>query len=142
MFITVKLHNHMIQALVDTGSEVTMISQDLVSELGLPINKYTGRKIHGVNRKPVKIIGETPLEIVVFDKQCEKKIRVIGVIIENFHLNLLLVYDFHHIARSIIDIYNNNIMFESEDKVLGNTETNFKTVKPALTETLLIKCIP
>ena len=132
MFITVKLRNNKIQSLIDTGSEVTMISKELVTELELPINKYRGKRIHGVNSKPVKIIGETPLEIVVFDKNVEKKIKITALIIENFHLNLLLGYDFHHTARSIIDIYNNSIMFESEDADTNVECNDSYSNKPAL----------
>jgi predicted aspartyl protease len=45
MFISVKLNGHIIKALVDTGSEITMISDKLAEELGLRITKYKGKQV-------------------------------------------------------------------------------------------------
>jgi hypothetical protein len=44
MFINVKLNDHNDKALVDTGSEITMIPNKLTKELGLMITKYRGSK--------------------------------------------------------------------------------------------------
>jgi predicted aspartyl protease len=58
MFINVKLNGHNIRALVDTGSEITMISDKLAKELGLIITKYRGKQVTGVNAQPVEITGQ------------------------------------------------------------------------------------
>jgi hypothetical protein len=57
MFVNVKLNGYTIKALVDTGLEITMISDKLAKELGLTINKYKGKQITGVNSQPVEITG-------------------------------------------------------------------------------------
>jgi hypothetical protein len=113
MFINVKLNGHNIRALVDTGSEITMISDKLAKELGLIITKYRGKQVTGVNAQPVEITGQTQVNVVVFDADNERLIPITAVTIRNFHLNFLLGYDFHYASRSLIDIYNNNIVFNS-----------------------------
>jgi hypothetical protein len=129
MFVNVKINEHPIKALVDTGSEITMISDKLANELGLTVTKYKGRQITGVNSQPVEITGETQVEVVVSDEFNERSISITAVTIKNFHLNFLLGYDFHFISKSLIDIYNNNIIFnslakENDSKILNNKELN------------------
>ncbi len=67
MFINIKLNGHNVKALVDTGSEITMISDKLAKELGLMIIKYRGKQVMGVNAQPVEITGQTQVNVVVFD---------------------------------------------------------------------------
>jgi hypothetical protein len=113
MFISVKLNGHIIKALVDTGSEITMISDKLAEELGLRITKYKGKQVTGVNAQPVEITGQTQINVVVFDPDGERSIPITAMTIRNFHMNFLLGYDFHYASKSVIDIYNNNIVFNS-----------------------------
>jgi hypothetical protein len=113
MFVYVKIKGREIYSLVDTGSEMTMISHDLALELELEIENYTGRQINGINSQPVKISGQVQLDIVVFDNKKQRTIPIKAVTVIDFHLNLLLGYDFHYAAKSQIDIYNNNIVFNS-----------------------------
>jgi hypothetical protein len=127
MFVNVKINEQPIKALVDTGSEITMISDKLAKDLGLTVSKYTGRQITGVNSQPVEITGETQVEVVVSDEFNERSISITAVTIRNFHLNFLLGYDFHFISKSLIDIFNNNIIFnamalKNDAKVSDNKE--------------------
>jgi hypothetical protein len=63
----------------------------------------------------------------------ERSIPITEVTIKNFHLNFLLGYDFHFISKSLIDIYNNNIVFnslakENDAKLPKNKELNKKAL--------------
>jgi hypothetical protein len=51
--------------------------------------------------------------VTVFDAENKCSIPITAVTIRNFHLNFLLGYDFHFASKSLIDIYNNNIVFDS-----------------------------
>jgi hypothetical protein len=121
MFINVKINGHNIKGLVDTGSEITMIADKLANDLGLVVTKYNGKRINGVNSQPVEITGQTLVNIVVFDADNERAIPVTAVTVKDFHLNLLLGYDFHFASKSQIDIYHNNIIFNS---AVVKSETN------------------
>jgi transposase InsO family protein len=126
MFIDVKINGRFIKGLVDTGSEITMIADKLANDLGLVITEYKGKRINGVNSQPVEITGQTLVNLVVFDADNERSIPITAVTVKDFHLNLLLGYDFHFTSRSLIDIYHNNIVFNSAAK----SETSPINIKP------------
>jgi hypothetical protein len=127
MFIDVKINGRNIKGLVDTGSEITMIADKLANDLGLVITKYKGKQINGVNSQPVEITGQTQVNVVIFDANNERSIPITAVTVRDFHLNFLLGYDFHFASKSLIDIYHNNIVFNS---AAVKTETNAINVKP------------
>jgi hypothetical protein len=127
MFINVKINGRNIKGLVDTGSEITMIADKLANDLGLVITKYKGKQINGVNSQPVEITGQTQVNVVIFDANNERSIPITAVTVRDFHLNFLLGYDFHFASKSLIDIYHNNIVFNS---AAVKTETNAINVKP------------
>jgi hypothetical protein len=107
-----------------------MISDNLAEELGLKITKYRGKQVTGVNAQPVEIIGQTQVNVVIFDANDERSIPVTAVIIRNFHLNFLLGYDFHYASKSLIDIYNNNIFFNASAVQNESKPTEMKTFGP------------
>jgi hypothetical protein len=112
MFINVKINDHIIKGLVDTGSEITMISHELALGLGLPIDNYKGHKIKSVNGLPVEITGQSKINVIIFDDHNERIVPITVLTIQNFHLKFLLGYDFLYASKSLIDIFNNKIIFD------------------------------
>ncbi len=63
--------------------------------------------------QPVEITVQTGVKVTVFDVENECSIPITAVTIKNVHLNFLLGYDFHFASKSLIDVYNNKIVFNS-----------------------------
>jgi hypothetical protein len=112
MFINVKINDHSIKGLVDTGSEITMISHEIALSLGLTIDRYKGHKIKGVNGVHVEITGQSKVNVVIFDDRNERVIPITVLTVQNFQLKFLLGYDFNYASKSLIDIFNNKIIFD------------------------------
>jgi hypothetical protein len=112
MFINVKINDISIKGLVDTGSEITMISHEIALSLGLTIDRYKGHKIKGVNGAPFEITGQSKVNVVIFDDYNERVIPITVLTVQNFQLKFLLGHDFHYASKSLIDIFNNKIIFD------------------------------
>jgi hypothetical protein len=112
MFINVKINDSIIKGLVDTGSEITMISHELALGLGLSIDNYKGHKINSVNGLPVEITGQSKINVIIFDDYNERVVPITVLTIQKFHLKFLLGYDFQYASKSLIDIFNNKIIFD------------------------------
>jgi hypothetical protein len=112
MFINVKINDLSIKGLVDTGSEVTMISHEIALSLGLTIDRYKGHKIKGVNGVPVEVTGQSKVNVVIFDDHNERVVPVTVLTVQNLQLKFLLGHDFHYASKSLINIFNNKIIFD------------------------------
>ncbi len=112
MFINVKINDCTIKGLVDTVSEITMISNELASSLGLTIDRQRGHNINGVKAVSVQITVQSKINAKIFYEHNERVVPITVLTVQNFHLKFLLSYDFHYASKSLIDIFNSKIIFD------------------------------
>ena len=62
---------------VDTGAEVTVISEDASRALGLNTLQPSTKKLHGPDHSPLKVVGHATVRLADSDKQCTHVIFVL-----------------------------------------------------------------
>ena len=55
---------------VDTGAEVTVISEHASRALGLDTLQPSTRKLHGPDHSPLNVVGQATVRLAYRDKQC------------------------------------------------------------------------
>lgn len=105
-----------ISALIDSGSEISLIEARLARLLGLCWKPYRGKLITAANGSPVKIEGETEAEIKLCNNTIELRVPTKLAITENFEFSLLLGNDFNRLAGVVIDCKEKTIQFSSGTK--------------------------
>ena len=62
---------------VDTGAEVTVISEDASRALGLDMLQPSTKKLHGPDHSPLEVVGQATVRLAYRDKQCTHVIFVL-----------------------------------------------------------------
>jgi hypothetical protein len=78
---------------------------------------YKGHKINSVNGLPVEITGQSKINVTIFDDYNERVVPITVLTIQNFHLKFLLGYGFQYASKSLIDIFNNKIIFDPRSTI-------------------------
>ena len=74
---TVLLNDHEVPFKVDTGAEVTVISEDSWKSLGLSEMKPPTKKLHGPDRQPLKVRGEIHATLSYRGCQCIQPVFIV-----------------------------------------------------------------
>ena len=74
---TVLLNDHEVPFKVDTGAEVTVISEDSWKSLGLSEMKPPTKKLHGPDRQPLKVRGEIHATLSYRGRQCIQPVFIV-----------------------------------------------------------------
>ena len=74
---TALLNNQEVPFKVDTGAEVTVISEDSWKSLGLSEAKPPTKKLHGPDRQPLKVRGELHATLSYRGRQCIQPVFVV-----------------------------------------------------------------
>ena len=82
---TVLVNGHEVPFKVDTGAEITVISEDLWTSLGMSELKTPTKKLHGPDSKPLKVRGELHATLQYRGRQCTQPIFVVK------HLHTIIV---------------------------------------------------
>ncbi len=78
------INDKSISALIDCGSEVSLIESGKAKMLGLDLKPYTGREIKAVNESPVVIEGQTYAQVLLKSSEGNKIINVKLAAVKNF----------------------------------------------------------
>ncbi len=65
ILINVKIRNMMFKALIDTGSEITIMRKSVADMLNLKLEPYVGPNLEAVNKHIIKTYGKIDLELSV-----------------------------------------------------------------------------
>ena len=68
---------------VDTGAEVTVISEDVSKTLGLEALQPPTKKLYGPDQSPLEVVGETTVRFAYRDKQCTQAIFILQKVKHN-----------------------------------------------------------
>ena len=68
---------------VDTGAEVTVISEDVSKALGLEALQPPTKKLYGPDQSPLEVLGETTVRLAYQDKQCTQAIFILQKVKHN-----------------------------------------------------------
>lgn len=74
---TICVNGHGVPFKVDTGPEVTVISEDLWTSLPLSELKPPTKRLHGPDSKPLKVTGELCATLQYRGRQCTQSIHVV-----------------------------------------------------------------
>ena len=77
---------------VDTGAEVTVISEDVSKALGLEALQPPTKKLYGPDQSPLEVLGETTVRLAYRDKQCTQAIFILQTHVEHVGVNKHLSY--------------------------------------------------
>jgi transposase InsO family protein len=72
----IQVNGHNVNFKVDTGAEVTVISEDISKTLGLELSQ-TAKSLHGPDRSPLKVSGQATVRLAYKEKQCTQPIYVL-----------------------------------------------------------------
>ncbi len=67
MYAAVVVKDQELKAVIDCGSTVTIIREDLAESLRLKIDKYNGNRVNAVNGAKVIPTGKTYIKLVIED---------------------------------------------------------------------------
>ena len=68
---------------VDTGAEVTVISEDVSKALGLGTLQPSTKKLHGPDHSPLEVVGQATVRLAYKGKQCTQAIFVLRKVKHN-----------------------------------------------------------
>ena len=79
MYCNIKFNSHGVQALVDTGAVVRIITHRVFQRYGLPIDTGKPELLCGFNSSTTRIIRITTINVSIGDHHCERSFRVIDI---------------------------------------------------------------
>jgi hypothetical protein len=92
ILINVKIKNMMFKALIDTGSEITIMRKSVADILNLKLEPYVGPNLEAVNKHIIKTYGKIDLELSVeSDKSYSIKTPIL--VVDELPADLLLGID-------------------------------------------------
>ena len=127
IYQTVYVNGMKIDSLVDSGSEVSLISDILVKKLDLDIESYKGGNIRAVNGNIVKIIGQVQIKVELKFKKMTKFTNITALVIDKFAFALLLGNDFNKLAKIFIDCKNKRLFSIDYEGELVPADEGFKS---------------
>lgn len=95
---TIRVNGHEVPFKVDTGAEVTMISEDLWTSLPLNELKPPTKRLHGPDSKPLEVTGELCATLQYRGRQCIQPIFVVKHLQHNL-LGLPAIQALHVLAQ-------------------------------------------
>ena len=115
IYQTVEINGREVSALIDCGSEVSLIEARLARSLGLKSKSTAGdRVIKAVNGSNVRLQGEVQAAVGFLHNNMRYTIQLRMGMIPNFDFSLLLGNDFNKAAGIIIDCKTNTITFDPD----------------------------
>ena len=78
----IQVNDQYVSFKVDTGAEVTVISEDASRALGLDTLQPSTKTLHGLDHSPLEVVGQATVSLTYRDKQCTH-------ILQNVKHNLL-----------------------------------------------------
>ena len=100
IFVAAKIIDKGYEALVDTGSTSTLISDSVAKATGGLVKVYEGPAIKSICGSPIKIAGQITIPIEV---EGSGPLEIEAVVIEGFKFDVLLGNDFNAAAGLIVD---------------------------------------
>lgn len=133
--ILVKLENIEHLVLVDTGSTVSVISEDILEHIqlsngDLPILPATGMAIQGVTGKITKIKRQALLRVEIENTQQS----VVFLVVKGLNIPVILGMDWMAKRNAKVDLKNKQLIFENEGqyyKTPFNSTNNTGSIKSA-----------
>ena len=95
---TIRVDGHEVPFKVDTGAEVTVISEELWTSLHLSQLKPPTKRLHGPDSKPLKVTGELCATLQYRGRQCIQPIFVVKHLQHNL-LGLPAIQALHVLAQ-------------------------------------------
>ncbi|RWS20401.1 uncharacterized protein B4U80_12089, partial [Leptotrombidium deliense] len=127
IFTQVYIKNQKINAMVDSGSVITIMSKQLANFLNLEITLYKGNSLKACNGSRLDVCGEAKAEIFFeTENNINKNVLLTVAIVDQFYYDLLLGRDFMKRSKAIIDFNRNTVNFFYKPFVNkdDNKETN------------------
>uniref|UniRef100_A0A158P4N7 RNA-directed DNA polymerase n=1 Tax=Tetranychus urticae TaxID=32264 RepID=A0A158P4N7_TETUR len=107
----VKVNGCKVDSMLDTGSEISLITKDLVHELNLNVSKYKGPTPFAANNKPLPILGKVKVQLKITDGRkiaiIDTKMQVVNNLPRKF--KVLIGQDLLTRAQVNIDCANRKI---------------------------------
>ena len=128
IYQSVKIDNVKINALIDSGSELSIIDSKLAKKLNLKILPYSGRSIRAVDSNPIDVIGQVDIDVQLEFESMLKIITITAVVIKNFDFKLLLGNDFNQKAQIYINCGQKQLMCLDKYGQLQKSINNCKSV--------------
>lgn len=120
--IDVKLNSRTIEALVDTGSPISLIKEDEIDEM--IENNDNLMNFVGINNSPLNILGSINTEITFEDKAEEVELMIVDR--DAIKTDLLLGRDFLRKFDSKLIIGETELTFDEEDNTFNNDLMNIE----------------
>ena len=102
----INVNGHDVSFKIDTGAEVTVISDNITKSIGLHQLHPPSKKLHGPDNRPLEVIGEATARLVYKGTECTQPIFVVRNVKQNllgFHAiqALQILKDVNAVTQSI-----------------------------------------
>ncbi|RWS19638.1 hypothetical protein B4U80_12249 [Leptotrombidium deliense] len=113
IFTNLVVENLMIKCLIDTGSMVTLIREEIAKKINKEILPYNGSEVNSATGHRFSIIGEMELNIYLNEFE-RNRVVVYALVVKDFAFDVLLGNDFNRIAGTTVDCAVLNFRFVLE----------------------------
>ena len=79
----INVNGHDVSFKIDTGAEVTVISDNITKSIGLHQLHPPSKKLHGPDNRPLEVIGEATARLVYKGTECTQPIFVVRNVKQN-----------------------------------------------------------
>jgi len=127
LYLEISLNDEPINAVIDTGSNVSIMSEELARKLEVPILPFEGLPVRTATGEAVKAFGECELPLSFQNSNRKSTMRIDVIVVKDFKFPLVLGNNFNIAAGTIIDFRNKAIVFEAPKNLnLLNKENRIK----------------
>ena len=107
---SIVVHGHNLSFKLDTGAEVTVISEKAMESLGTQELQSSSKRLHGPDKQPLRVMGELAATLTYKERSCVQPVYVVRKLQQNLlglpaiqSLNLLT--QINAVGQSISDQY-------------------------------------
>ena len=112
------------QAIIDTGSQISMIDDDIRKGLGLELEPSKDN-VYAVNNQKVAIEGETLIYVSINLQKIEKCFPITALSIKNFNYDILLGNNFMQSSNIFIDCKHQRLLWSDNVEVKTEPKPKF-----------------
>uniref|UniRef100_A0A158P4Y1 RNA-directed DNA polymerase n=1 Tax=Tetranychus urticae TaxID=32264 RepID=A0A158P4Y1_TETUR len=107
-FANMKIKGKTVECLVDTGSQITILTKEIINKLELDYSKYKGPTNLTAGNAPLNVLGETYQNIIIYDALNEVEIKTPIIILNQLPCNIkgIIGFDVLQTGKFWIDCEN------------------------------------
>ena len=96
--VTIDINGQPVMFKLDTGAEVTAVTQETMTRVGNVVLKPATKSLCGPDRKPLKVLGKLTVTLSSTHHKCDQEVYVLQQLKHNL-LGLLAIQQLHLLAR-------------------------------------------